>query len=59
MGFLDDLVDAMTDPLDHPFEAAMFMAMMEEDEEEDEDLGLFDDDDDFELEFDEAEEPYS
>lgn len=57
MGFLDDLVDAMTDPLDHPFKAAMFMAMMEEDEEEDEDLDLFDDD--FELEDDEAEEPYS
>ena len=34
MGFLDDLVDAMTDPLDHPFEAAMFMAMMEEEAKE-------------------------
>lgn len=59
MGFLDDLADAVTNPLDHPFEAAMIMAMMEEDEEEDEDLDLFDDDDDFELEFDEAEETYS
>lgn len=48
MGFLDDLADAVTNPLDHPFEAAMIMAMMEEDEEEDEDLDLFDDD--FELE---------
>lgn len=46
MGFLDDLTDSMTDPQDHPSEAAMFKAIMEGD-------------DDFEQEFDEADEPYS
>ena len=59
MGFLDDLADAMTNPLNHPFEAAMIMAMMEEEEEGNEDFDLFDDDDDIDLDDDVTEEAYS
>lgn len=36
MGFWDELEDVLTNPLDHPFEAAMFMAMTEEEKEESE-----------------------
>ena len=46
MGFWDELEDVLTNPLDHPFEAAMFMAMTEEweKEEKEDDLDyLYDD----------------
>ena len=33
MGFLDDVFDVLLDPLNHPAEAAMMMAMMDEEEE--------------------------
>ena len=35
MGFLDDVFDALLDPLNHPAEAAMMMSMMDDETLED------------------------
>lgn len=62
MGFLDDVFDALLDPLNHPAEAAMMMAMMEEENqnewslyaEDGSDYGLDPEDFDTEEEYEEA-----
>ena len=60
MGFLDELDDVFTDPLSHPFEAAMIMSMMDDEEDEDEDFDdLYDDYDDIDLDNDVTEDAYS
>lgn len=41
MGFLDDVFDALLDPLNHPTEAAMMMSMMEEEEEKQNEWRLY------------------
>ena len=60
MGFLDELDDVFTDPMNHPFEAAMIMSMMDDEEDEDEDFDdLNDDYDDIDLDNDVTEDAYS
>ena len=41
MGFLDDVFEALLDPLNHPAEAAMMMSMMEEEEEKQNEWRLY------------------